>query len=98
MPIWGIAASPVVEGDLLIVHIGGRPDSCIVAFDKATGEEKWRALKDTAAYSAPIVIDPTQGQLDQRGGVCWSHPAFAYKHIYARNDEELVCADLSATD
>jgi outer membrane protein assembly factor BamB len=42
------------------------------------------------------LIEPTQGQLDQRGGVCWAHPAFAYRHIYARNDEELICADLSA--
>ena len=42
------------------------------------------------------LIDPTQGQLNQRGGVCWSHPAYAYKHIYIRNDKELICADLSA--
>jgi outer membrane protein assembly factor BamB len=39
------------------------------------------------------LIKPTKGQLNR--GVCWSHPAFAYKHIYIRNDEELVCADLS---
>ena len=32
----------------------------------------------------------------QRGGVCWSHPAFANKHIFARNDKELVCASLAA--
>jgi hypothetical protein len=42
------------------------------------------------------LIEPTKGQLSQRGGVCWSHPAYAYKRVYARNDEELVCADLSA--
>ena len=42
------------------------------------------------------LIEPTEGQLGQRGGVCWSHPAFAYKCVYARNDKELVCADLSA--
>ena len=42
------------------------------------------------------LIEPTEGQLGQRGGVCWAHPAFAYKHIYIRNDEELICADLSA--
>ena len=42
------------------------------------------------------LIKPTREQLNQRGGVCWSHPAFAHKHIFARNDEELVCADLSA--
>ena len=40
------------------------------------------------------LIKPTKGQLNR--GVCWSHPAFADKHVYIRNDEELVCADLSA--
>ncbi len=42
------------------------------------------------------LIEPTTEQLDQRGGVCWSHPAFANRCVYARNDKELVCADLSA--
>jgi len=273
IPLWGIAASPLVESDLVIVHIGGKDDACIVAFDKVTGKEKWRTLNDRASYSAPIVIEqagkrvlvcwtgesvvgldpvtgnlywrypfppsrmvhniatpvfqnnylflsgffngslllkvnpeklsvekvwqrkgpnerntdslhccistpvlqgdyiygvdsygelrcldlhtgdriwesleavpkarwanihlvrhedkiwmfnergeliisklspqgfreisrtklinPTQGQLSQRGGVCWSHPAFAYKHVFIRNDEELLCADISAKD
>lgn len=43
------------------------------------------------------LIEPTQGQLNQRGGVVWAHPAFANGHIFARNDKELVCADLRAT-
>ena len=43
------------------------------------------------------IIEPTEGQLDQRGGVCWTHPAFAYKHIYVRNDEELICVHLAAS-
>ena len=42
------------------------------------------------------LIAPTTVQLGQRGGVCWSHPAFADKHVFARNDEELVCASLAA--
>jgi len=42
------------------------------------------------------LIEPTEGQLEQRGGVCWAPPAFAGRHIYVRNDRELVCADLSA--
>jgi outer membrane protein assembly factor BamB len=271
VPVWGIAAAPLVEGDLVIVMIGGKDNACLMAFDKVTGREKWRALKDGVSYSAPMVIDqagkrvltcitdqrivgldpqtgrlyweqpftpkemeitiatpvfdgehllatsfydgslllkvhqdklaveqlwrrrgasetrtdalhccistpiiqgdyiygvdsygelrcldlktgdrlwedltatpkarwsnihmvrnadkvwmfnergellitrlapdgfheisraklidPTQDQLDQRGGVTWSHPAFANKHIYARNDKELLCADLSA--
>lgn len=271
MPVWGIAAAPLIEDGLVIVQIGGKDNACLVAFDKATGQERWRALEDTASYSAPVIIEqagtrvlvcitgqrvvgldpltgrvywhhpfppsrmtitiatpvmgngyllatsfydgmqalkldpdnlavrqvwwrkgpnesdtdalhccistpiiegdyiygvdsygelrcldiktgdriwedltatpkarwsnihmvrhadkiwmfnergeliistlspegfheisrtkliePTKGQLGQRGGVCWSHPAFAYKRVYARNDVELVCADLSA--
>ncbi|MBN13043.1 MAG: hypothetical protein CMI17_08640 [Opitutaceae bacterium] len=30
------------------------------------------------------------------GGVTWAHPAFASKHVIARNDKQLVCADLNA--
>jgi hypothetical protein len=42
------------------------------------------------------LLDPTTEQLAQRGGVCWSHPAYAYKHVFARNDRQLVCASLAA--
>jgi outer membrane protein assembly factor BamB len=40
------------------------------------------------------LIAPTLGQLNQRGGVAWSHPAFAQGQVFARNDEELVCAGI----
>jgi hypothetical protein len=42
------------------------------------------------------LLRPTKQQLRRRGGVCWSHPAFAYRHVFNRNDEELVCASLAA--
>jgi outer membrane protein assembly factor BamB len=73
MPIWGIAASPLVEDDLVIVHIGGEDDACLVAFDKVTGEEKWRALDDKASYSAPIIIE----QAGKRVVVCWTGESVA---------------------
>ncbi len=43
-------------------------------------------------------LKPTQAQLSRRGGkgVCWSHPAFAERRVFARNDEELICANLAA--
>ena len=56
MPTWGLSAAPLIEGDLVIVQIGGEK-ACLVAFDKQTGEEDWRALNDQASYSAPIVIE-----------------------------------------
>jgi hypothetical protein len=44
------------------------------------------------------LIEPTSGQLTRRGetGVCWAHPAYANRHVFARNDNELVCASLAA--
>ena len=42
------------------------------------------------------LISPTLLQLRRRDGVTWSHPAFAYKHVFARNDKELVCAPLAS--
>lgn len=41
------------------------------------------------------LLEPTLDQLRQRGGVCWSHPAFANKCVFNRNDQELVCASLA---
>jgi len=67
MPNWGIAASPLVEDDLLIVHIGGEK-ACVVAFEKTSGREVWKALPDDASYSAPIVIE----QAGQRVLVVWT--------------------------
>ncbi|KPK44736.1 MAG: dehydrogenase, partial [Phycisphaerae bacterium SG8_4] len=67
LPIWGIAAAPLVENDLLILHIGGE-NACLVALDKTSGAEKWRALDERASYSAPIVIE----QAGQRVLVCWT--------------------------
>lgn len=39
------------------------------------------------------LINPT-GQA-QRRKIVWSHPAFANRSVYARNDEEIVCASLA---
>lgn len=49
-------ASPLIESDLLIVFTGGKPGACVVALDKNTGAEAWRALDETVSNSSPIVI------------------------------------------
>ena len=46
--------------------------------------------------SSAKLLRPTREQLNRRDGVTWSHPAFAYRHVFNRNDEELVCASLAA--
>jgi len=57
IPTWGIAAAPLVEGRLLAVNCGGSPAACVVAFDRETGAEAWKAIEDAPAYSPPAVTE-----------------------------------------
>ena len=45
VPTWGIASAPLVDTDRLITVVGGEPDALVVAFDKYTGRELWRAVE-----------------------------------------------------
>lgn len=68
IPNWGITASPIVDGKLVIVMIGGEKDACLVAFHRKSGKEVWRALADRANYAAPIIIE----QAGRRVLVVWT--------------------------
>jgi len=66
---FGAGSTPIVEGDLLIVMVGGSPPnppslwsgelqgngSAIVAFDKLTGKVVYRSSDELASYSSPVV-------------------------------------------
>ena len=68
LPIWGLSASPIVFEDLVVAQIGGANGACLVAFDKKSGAERWRALDEDASYSSPILIR----QASQPVLVCWT--------------------------
>ena len=63
MPIWGIAAAPIVIDDKLILNIGGSNNACVLALDKLSGNELWRNLEDDASYVAPIMIEQAGKQV-----------------------------------
>jgi len=52
----GITASPLIEGEQLILQICAKPAACVVAFDRNSGKEAWRALDDSFTYSSPIIL------------------------------------------
>lgn len=56
LPPSSLDASPLVDGNLLIVSIGGSPGAGVVAFDLGTGREVWRALSEAATWSSPVII------------------------------------------
>jgi len=59
VPTWGVASAPLVDGERLIALVGGEPDAFVVAFDKTTGEEIWRALevRSEMGYGQPIIYE-----------------------------------------
>jgi outer membrane protein assembly factor BamB len=50
---FGVATSPLVEGDLLLINVGGK-GAGIVAFAKDTGKEVWKATDHEASYASPV--------------------------------------------
>jgi outer membrane protein assembly factor BamB len=55
-PMYHTAMSPVVEGNLVIIHVGGPGNTALTAFDVATGDVRWRWDGDSPAYGSPIVV------------------------------------------
>jgi outer membrane protein assembly factor BamB len=53
---WGMAASPLVIGDAVIVLPGGPAGKSIAAYDRHTGKKLWTALDDREAYVAPMHV------------------------------------------
>ena len=51
---FGMACSPLVEGNAVLLNIGGADGAGIVAFDTAAGKLLWKATEDEASYSSPV--------------------------------------------
>ncbi len=68
LPTWGYAASPLIQGDTLIVQPGGAEGNSVVAFDRRSGREIWKNLEDQAGYATPIIVRHNGRQQL----ICWS--------------------------
>jgi outer membrane protein assembly factor BamB len=55
-PDFGTAMSPLVDGDTLIVHVGGPGKGALRAFDAATGRVKWSWTGDGPGYASPVIL------------------------------------------
>ena len=58
VPLWGFAAAPLVDGDNLICLAGGSDGRLVVALNKNTGAEKWRAIAFDSGdfgYNPPVI-------------------------------------------
>src|SRR5207237_2730944 len=91
-PMWGFSAHPLLDGRKLICMVGG-PGTTVVAFDKDTGKELWRALTASEpGYCPPMIYEfngrrqliiwhaeAVNGLDPETGQVYWSQPIPTYQ-------------------
>ncbi len=58
---WGTAASPVLHQDLLFINASVESES-LVALDRSTGKEQWRADGIRESWNTPLVVTAASGR------------------------------------
>ena len=54
-PEFGASMSPIVDGELVIAHVGGDKNGAIIAFDRMSGAQKWTWKGDGPGYASPVI-------------------------------------------
>ena len=84
---YGIAASPLIVADKVIIPAGGSRDKSVIAYDKETGAVIWHAQNDEASYTSPMLVtlagsqqvlnvsfSRVMGLAPDDGKLLWEHP------------------------
>jgi hypothetical protein len=98
---WGSATSPVLFGDLVIVNASVESNS-IVALDKKTGREVWRAADIPSSWSTPLVVQVPAGQAElvvsMRGKILALDPASGKELWHSKGVDDYTCSAVIAND
>ena len=91
-PLWGYASHPLIDGDRLLVPVGGE-GTAVVAFDKNTGQEIWRSQSTLDIGYAPLIMfekaTPTPQLIFWHAeGVTSLNPATGKKYWFVKFPEE----------
>ena len=55
-PNFFLSSSPLIVDGLVVAQLGGRDNGAIVAYDLATGEQKWKRDGASPAYASPVLL------------------------------------------
>ncbi len=100
---WGMAASPLVVDEKVIVLPGGPGGKSVVAYDKLNGEPVWKSLDDKQAYTSPMLVTlagkrqilivsalRAMGLAVEDGSLLWDYP---WKTSYDVNAAQPIMID-----
>ncbi|HSG00675.1 MAG TPA: PQQ-binding-like beta-propeller repeat protein [Vicinamibacterales bacterium] len=93
---WGMAASPLIVDDTVVVLPGGPNGHSVAAYDRQTGNVVWTALDDEQGYTAPMLAtiggvrqivvfsgERILGLTTDGSRLLWAHPWETYAGINA---------------
>lgn len=102
---FGMACSPLVDGDAVMVNVGGR-GAGVVAFDRKTGNILWKATDHEAGYASPTAATVGGKRLalfltreglvavaPSTGRVAFEHPFRSRQHASVNAATPLVVDD-----
>ena len=92
---WGMAASPLIVDEKVVVLPGGPKGRSVAAYHKLTGEPVWKSLNDAQAYTSPMLVDlvstrqilvvsreRAMGLVPEDGSILWD---YSWKTSYGVN-------------
>jgi len=87
VPRFFTSFSPMVVDDMVVAYLGGAGNGAIIAYDLATGNEKWRWTEEGPDYGSPVlltvtgtkqIVTPTEKSIVginlADGKLAWQHP------------------------
>lgn len=94
VPQFFVGCSPLIVREMVIVHLNGKENGKVVAFNAESGEEIWSLKGEAATYSSPVIMKAfddmlvIQGETDligvsiSRGDLLWKYPTPAATRFY----------------
>ena len=95
VPRFFTSFSPIIVDGMAIAHLGGPGNGAIIAYDLATGEEKWRWADEGPDYGSPVlltvagtkqIVTPTEksivGVAVADGKLLWQLPFVPQRRAY----------------
>src|SRR6185436_15900472 len=61
---FGVGSTPILEGDLLLVMVGGQPNSGMVAFNAITGKTVWESVGEKNWQGQPMIGWPGERKVN----------------------------------
>ncbi len=56
VPQFFTATSPIIVDGMAVAHLGGKENGAIIAFDLATGDQKWQWTVEGPDYASPVLL------------------------------------------